>query len=109
MLISKRRLQWTAIGLLIVCVLLMLRPTRSWIERVWIAHALSPQLTVGELIVHSKKSVIEVKDLQWHVDGSNFARNTDGGASGHIVGASGRPFGVNARCCWLGFRWSMLP
>ena len=106
MLLSKRRLQWTAIGLLIVCALLMLRPARTWIEQVWIARALSPQLTIGELIVHSKKSIVEVRDLKWQGSGLDFVSKTGGGASGYIGvgktdgGASGH-FGINARRCWL--------
>lgn len=102
MLISKRRLRWTAIGLLIVCVLLMLRPTRSWIERAWIARALSPQVTVGQLVVHSRKSIIEARDLKWRIDGSSTSKSNG-------TGASGRTFGVSARRCWLVVDRASLP
>lgn len=102
MLISKRRLRWMAIGLLLACVLMMLRPTRSWIERAWIARAISPQLTVGELIVHSQKTIVEARDLKWRVDGSSTPKSIS-------TGVLGRTFGASARRCWLAFDRDSLP
>ncbi|MEO8270712.1 MAG: hypothetical protein ABI557_13395, partial [Aureliella sp.] len=102
MLISKRRLRWTAIGLLIVCVSLMLRPTRSWFERAWIALALNPRISVGELVVHSHKSIIEARDLTWRVDSSIAADATS-------EALSRRTFGVNARRCWFAIDRDSLP
>ncbi|MCA9159860.1 MAG: hypothetical protein KDA72_16105 [Planctomycetales bacterium] len=102
MQISKRRLRWAAIGLLIACVLLMLRPTRTWIEQAWIARALSPQLTVGELVIHSQKSIIEARELKWHVCGSSTPESS-------CTAVRRRAFGVSARRCWLAVDRDSLP
>lgn len=102
MLISKRRLQWMAIGLLIVCVLLMLRPTRSWIERAWVARALSPQLTVGELVIHSQKSIIEARNFTWRIGASSTPEAA-------CTAVSGRGFRVSGRRGWLAVDRDSLP
>ncbi len=65
MLVSKRRLQWTAITLLIMCLLLLFRPTRNWIDRLLVSRLVGPSVTVGEIVMHRNKSIVEARDFRW--------------------------------------------
>lgn len=85
MLISKRRLRWLSISLLIACLLLLLRPTRNWIDRWAVAHFVGPQIRVGELLLHPKYSLVEARELSW-------------------VGVDqNRRFELNVGCGWFGY------
>lgn len=63
MLISKRRMQASAILFLIVLVAVLFRPVRSWLDQAIVHHAISPNLHVSELTYHSKNSVLEARRI----------------------------------------------
>ncbi len=65
MLISKRRLQWSAIALLVLCAAMLFRPTRQLIDQLAVSNLVDPRITVGELIGHTSHSVLEVRNLEW--------------------------------------------
>ncbi len=65
MLISKRRLRWFAITTLVMCLLLLCRPTRNWVDRMLVAQFVGPTVSVGELVVHRHKSIVEARELEW--------------------------------------------
>lgn len=96
MLLSKRRLRWAAVALLIACGLLLTQPTRVWLQRTWIAAALGPQVTVGEVVYHAQNSIVEVRDLTWQ---GNNAVNSHAASSGTSLLSN---FTVKASRCWLG-------
>lgn len=95
MLLSKRRLRWAAVALLLACGLLLTQPTRVWLQRMWIAAALGPQVTVGEVVYHAQNSIFEVRDFAWQGDNAN-SRAASRGTSPHSNVT------VNASRCWLG-------
>ncbi len=82
---SKRRLRWSAITLLVVCLLLLLRPTRAWLDRWLVAHVLGPGVSVSELVLHSSHSIVEARDVSW--SGTR----------------AGRSFQLTARRGWLAY------
>lgn len=98
MLLSKRRMRWAAVALLLACGLLLTQPTRLWLQHIWIAATLGPQVTVGQVIYHGQTSIIEVHDLAWHatLEAEPESRHR----------SSARPplnqFTVNAQRGWLG-------
>ncbi len=96
MLLSKCRLRWATVALLIICGVLLFQPTRVWLQRVWITAALGPQVSVGEIVYHGKSSIVEVRGLSWHGIGA-----VDAGARASTA-ASIRKFAVTAPRCWLG-------
>lgn len=63
MLISKRRMQSSAILFLIVLVAVLFRPVRTWLDQALVHHAVSPRLHVSELTYHSKTSVLEARSI----------------------------------------------
>jgi hypothetical protein len=65
MLVSKRRLQWTAITLLIMCLMLLFRPTRNWADRFLVARLVGPGITVSEIVIHRNKSIVEAREVRW--------------------------------------------
>lgn len=98
MLLSKRRLRWAAVALLFACGLLLTQPTRLWLQRIWIAATLGPQVTVGQIIYHGQSSIIEVHDLAWHA-----ALEAEPESRGRPTASSPiNQFSVNARRGWLG-------
>ncbi len=65
MLISKRRLRWGTLCLLVVCAMILLQPTRAWIEALWIAQVLGPKVSVDAIVYHPSKSVVQARKLRW--------------------------------------------
>ncbi len=95
MLLSKRRLRWATVALLMASGLLLNQPTRAWLQHMWIAGALGPQVTVGEVIYHKQNSIVEVRNLRWQGNRAADAQ-ADSSAKPPIN------FSVNAVRCWLG-------
>lgn len=96
MLLSKRRLRWAAVALLLACGLLLTQPSRVWLQRMWIAGALGPQVTIGEVVYHGQNLIVEVRDLAWQRGDAAKTRDVASGTS------SLKNFTVNAARCWLG-------
>lgn len=96
MLLSKRRLRWATVALLLASGLLLTQPTRVWLQHIWIAGALGPQVSVGEVVYHKQNSIVEVRDLRWW-----GTRATDARAVSSATPPNNN-FTVNAVRCWLG-------
>lgn len=65
MLISSRRLKWFAIATLVTCALLLFPSTRAWIQRTSLARAVGQQWSAQDIVYHSKRCVVEARDLRW--------------------------------------------
>ena len=65
MLISKRRLQWSAIGLLVLCLLALITPIRAGMQSWLFGRILSQQLSFSDLRLHSRQPVVEAVDVRW--------------------------------------------
>lgn len=64
MLISQRRLKWSAVMLLTLCCILLFRPLRSSLDQLLLRRVLHPSLHVGELVFHNEHSIVEARHLR---------------------------------------------
>lgn len=64
-MISLRRLRWSACCLLLVCLLWLSPGTRQHIHRYLLSSWLGPDVSVGQLIIHHRHSLLEASQLQW--------------------------------------------
>jgi hypothetical protein len=65
MLFSYRRLRWSAISLLLICLLVLTPTTRRMLDQLLVNHILSPEVSVGILVFHGQKSIVEARDVSW--------------------------------------------
>ncbi len=94
--ISRCRMRWATVALLIACGGLLIQPARIRLQRVWIAAVLGPQFTVGEIVYHGQSSIVEVRDLSWQGTATANPRTKNS------AGVSASKFVVSAPRCWLG-------
>lgn len=62
--ISKRRIKWGFLLVLIAGVMLFVRPPRSWLDKA-IVKQIDPELRVSEVKFYRKDSVVEVGNVLW--------------------------------------------
>ncbi len=65
MLISRRRLQWSMIGLLGLLAVVLVRPARSYLDAFTAQWIVDSRLSVGKIQIHNRASVLELEDLRW--------------------------------------------
>ncbi len=65
MLLSKRRLKWGVICFSIMCLLIFVRPPRTWLDQA-LVRRLDPDLRVARIQYLTGPSVVQLRDLAWH-------------------------------------------
>lgn len=65
MLISRRRLYWGTIFCMALCVCVLVRPMRSWLDGLVVSAMISAGIQVGEVHIHAADCVIETRELAW--------------------------------------------
>lgn len=78
MLISKRRIKWGLLLVLVAGVMIFVRPPRTWLDRA-LVRQIDPTLTVNQVTVYRKDAVVEVDQPQWKKksDGRSFGLKAD--------------------------------
>ena len=86
MLISKRRIKWGVLVALLLAVVALVRPVRSWFDHA-LVRQFNSNVSVAQIKYHNKQSVLEIDALRWR----KFAQQRAFGLTANKVWAAVEP------------------